>query len=294
MKTPIIWLIGPIGLDMILQVEEYPKENTGGFCQEIRIGIGWDAAIIAQSLDIQHKVLFGNHIGFSEDAQKARSKLKNLCDQFIEVGDEPSSPMLNIIISSKMGTRTWFSNVQPPASNDLIPVMKTILPTAAPGIIYSDHWETAENVNDLWHFLGETQAALVFYNWGDYGCFSEIKSLLDVFKFIVVQISLKNIDDLQQLKEIPLLSTQFLLITRDQNSVLLLGSNIIEEFPVMPIHRIDTTGAGGIFSGSVISNLLPYFGDWSLHISQILPLAISNTHKILEEGHSRLYPPYIN
>lgn len=284
-------MLGPIGWGINIFVENYPNEDQGCFCKGYQRMVVWDCAIIGSLLGREFKTcLIGNHLGSTPDAFDMRSFLKKKGCNLIEVGSEPTSPPVDIVIHSMMSTtRTWFSNISPPPVNIISGILQSEFHDSV-DIIYSDHWMTWTDASQLFDEL-QKRNRLIYYNVGDCSDPSPIRTLLNNNDApCILQISLKGEFQTNDLPTLfSLKSNQTVIITRGEQDVLLVSGSTIRSFNVVPISHVNTTGAGALFSSAVISFLSRDLGNWIERVDEAITYGIESTRDILKNELDRSF-----
>jgi hypothetical protein len=259
---------------MYLSVEQYPLENQGCFCRDYRRALVWDCAIVSQLLEsASRQRLFGNSLGNTPEATDVRRKITSEECSLVEIGPNPTSPPVDVVIQAQE-SRTWISNIKPPDIESLLASLAAFYCIERPSVVYTDQWMGVHEIRHYVAYLSHISPKLLYYNVGD--C-SNTQMVLEILRFlrgpVVIQMSLKDDTQLDKLSELAVGEKQVVIITRDSRSVIVVQTSSISEVPVWPLQSVITTGAGAIFSASMIDFLSGRLDDWL----PLIPKAVSHS-----------------
>ncbi|MBI5848506.1 MAG: hypothetical protein HZB31_11275 [Nitrospirae bacterium] len=229
--------------------------------------------------------LFGNNLGNSIEARDLRKRLNSDGHILVEIGSDPPSPPMDLIIQSNNGSRTWISNIIPPKLEELVLTLKKYK-AESPDIIYTDHWLDTCDIKPYFAEFGVFSPKLLYCNAGDcneLGAVNRLSEYLNVPG--IIQVSLKIQVEMQDLaKQIKPRRQHAIVLTRDSKNIFIMWNDTIHEVQVEPLYDIRTTGAGAIFSARIIDYLAKRISDWQSYILQAVSYSTAHTMLALKKN----------
>ena len=285
------WMIGPVGYDIYVYIDAYPKEDDGCYINTYKKAVTADAAIISLLLNSKYHIrLLADGLGHDADANLVRLKINSEKRQLTEINPKNPDSSFGFVISTKNGSRTWISNIRFPKAHDLNTLIATLITKEKPDVLYLDCWKSDLYGYKFLQNLDNLHAQLNYVNIGDSNDFSiPTMSILNNLDKVVLQISVKDSRSLKTtFQSLKLKENQYILFTRGGDSLITYAGNTIKEFPVRSLTGIDSTGAGAIFTSSVLNFLAKDMYHWPDLIDSAVMDAISHTYNRLQQ-HSREY-----
>lgn len=278
---PVYWIIGPLGVGLNTWVESFPEEDRGCFSESFYQSLVWDGSIVAKlihNLPVTTK-LFGNNLGESLFSGVFRKEFQGIL-QLREVGDHPNTPPIDLLINTFSGTRTWVSSITPPPLSDLLMEL-TKLQSDNPLFIYCDYWK--ESGKESFDILQEFTPKLFFLNIGDCNSLQLAVDILNRFNSktqIIAQTSIKETISLDLTRTLNLSENKILIVTQGHQDLFVLHNDKAKSYKVKKIDKAFATGAGAIFSASVIRFL--HHNDYNLKfLDSIIEESIETTRIVL-------------
>jgi sugar/nucleoside kinase (ribokinase family) len=274
-KTPRIACFGYVNPGEVFSVDRYPTANTGAYVTGKRPFIGADCCMAAQVLAHwgMEAHLIANDLGDDDAGRDALDRLAEMgVHTHMALRDDLRTP-LEVDISDRSGTRTFFVEHNPPVWDSLIDAELDAIGGA--DMLYLD-----------WYVGPPAGRAIAYACAHDVPIFLNVEYSLrypERYRDLVAQANYiqSPMSDVHVDPEDPMalavalrdLGAQVAFVTRGKHGSLTVADNQLIESPAPIIDVVDTQGAGAVFSAAAMYGLIR---RWPLsQIAQIATIAAS-------------------
>ena len=263
--------IGNVAYDFTMPMDSFPKENVKYRVENAVSCGGGPASNAAYLLSLWGvNTYFAGVIGNDDNGKKIKEEFRkvNVNTKFLEVDKDNDTAMSFVLINSKNGSRTIFSN-----RNNKMKITKEI--SIKPNLILVDGQELEASKKVL---LNNPKAISII----DAGRIKdEVITLAKMVDYVVcskdfaegytnLKIDLKNKDVLNNIFLKLEKDFKNVIITLEEKGSLYKKDNIFKLVPTIDVMEVDSTGAGDIFHGAFAYCLLKKYDiEKSIKIANI-------------------------
>ena len=263
--------IGNVAYDFTMPMDSFPKENVKYRVENAVSCGGGPASNAAYLLSLWGvNTYFAGVIGNDDNGKKIKEEFRkvNVNTKFLEVDKDNDTAMSFVLINSKNGSRTIFSN-----RNNKMKITKEI--NIKPDLILVDGQELEASKKVL---LNNPKAISII----DAGRIKdEVITLAKMVDYVVcskdfaegytnLKIDLKNKDVLNNIFLKLEKDFKNVIITLEEKGSLYKKDNIVKLVPTIDVMEVDSTGAGDIFHGAFAYCLLKKYDiEKSIKIANI-------------------------